>query len=449
MDMFPYIPATPEDERKILDKLGLNSIEEVFNYIPDSIRLKRELQLGSPKSELEVEELLQELSNQNLDTSKAVMFLGAGVYDHYIPATVRYTLSRSEFYTAYTPYQPEISQGTLQAIFEYQSMICAITGMDVSNASLYDGASAVAEAAFMAMDSTRKKQIVISKTVHPESRRVLATYMDFHGAEVITVPMKNGVTDFDMLKEKVGENTAAVIVQSPNFLGYIEDIPSIEGITHSNRALLVMSVDPISLGIFKSPSELGADIVVGEGQGLGNSMSFGGPFLGFMACTKALIRKIPGRIVGQTQDIEGKRGFVSTLQTREQHIRREKATSNICSNQALNALAACVYLTTLGKQGLQEVAKQCYHKAHYAASVITASGKYRLAFDRPFFKEFPILGNTDSNIIQQSLLKEGIIGGYKLGKEYSQLKDAILYCVTEKRTKKEIDTLTQILEGLQ
>ena len=447
--MFPYLPATPEDEKIILDRLGLRCADEVFGDIPESIRLKRDLDLEGPKSELEVERILRNLSDRNLDAGKAVMFLGAGAYDHYIPSTVRYAIGRSEFYTAYTPYQPEISQGTLQAIFEYQSMICALTGMEVSNASLYDGASAAAEAAFMASDSTRRKQVLVSETVHPETRKVLSAFLDFHGIACIPVPMKNGVTDMDALKESTNNQTAGVILQTPNFLGFLEDIGEAEKTIHGKKGLLILSVDPISLGLFKTPGEWGADIAIGEGQSLGNPMSFGGPYLGFMACSKALMRKMPGRIVGQTRDTEGKRGFVSTLQTREQHIRREKATSNICSNQSLNALAACVYLATIGKQGLKEVAKQCYDKAHYAASMITSSGKYRLAYEHPFFEEFPVVGRASSEKIQESLLREGIIGGYALKKDYPQLENGILYCVTEKRTKQEIHDLQRILEGIE
>ena len=282
------------------------------------------------------------------------MFLGAGIYDHYIPSTVRFALSRSEFYTAYTPYQPEISQGTLQVIFEYQTMICELTDMDISNASLYDGASAAAEAALLATESIRRDQIVFSQTVHPDTRRVLSTFLEHQGLELITIPMKDGVTDLEAMKNAVSTKTAAILIQTPNFLGYLEEIEEAEKLIHKNKGLLILSVDPISLGLFRSPGEWGADIVVGEGQSLGNSMSFGGPSLGFIACTKSLMRKMPGRIVGQTKDVEGNRGFVSTLQTREQHIRREKATSNICSNQALNALAASVYLTTMESKGFRK-----------------------------------------------------------------------------------------------
>jgi glycine dehydrogenase subunit 1 len=446
--MFPYLPATPEEERFILDRLGLKTADEVFKDIPDSIRVKKKLKLEQPKSELEVERLLSSLSERNLNARKTPLFLGAGIYDHYIPSTVRFALSRSEFYTAYTPYQPEISQGTLQVIFEYQTMICELTDMDISNASLYDGASAAAEAALLATESIRRDQIVVSQTVHPDTRRVLSTFLEHQGLELITIPMKDGVTDLEAMKNAVSTKTAAILIQTPNFLGYLEEIEEAEKLIHKNKGLLILSVDPISLGLFRSPGEWGADIVVGEGQSLGNSMSFGGPSLGFIACTKSLMRKMPGRIVGQTKDVEGNRGFVSTLQTREQHIRREKATSNICSNQALNALAASVYLTTMGKQGLQEVAKQCYDKAHYAASVITETGKYRLAYNRPYFKEFPIISSIPNEQIQGTLLQKGIIGGYDLNKDYPELVNGILYCVTEKRTKQEIDTLALILEEM-
>jgi glycine dehydrogenase subunit 1 len=446
--MFPYLPATLEDEKVILNRLGLNTADEVFQHIPDTIRLKKELKLEQPKSELEVEGILKNLSGRNLDAGNTPFFLGAGIYDHYIPSTVRFAVSRSEFYTAYTPYQPEISQGTLQVIFEYQTMICELTGMDVSNASLYDGASAAAEAALLATDSTRRKQILVSETVHPDARRVLSTFLNHQNVELVTVPMREGVTDLEAVKNAVSAKTAAILIQTPNFLGYMEEIEEVEKLIHQNKGLLILSVDPISLGLFKNPGEWGADIAIGEGQSLGNSMSFGGPGLGFMACSKSLMRKMPGRIVGQTKDAEGRRGFVSTLQTREQHIRREKATSNICSNQALNALAAGVYLTTMGRQGLQEVARQCYDKAHYAASTITASGKYRLAYEKPFFKEFPIVSTISSERIQNKLLQNGFIGGYSLNRDYPELENGILYCVTEKRTRQEIDALTRILEEM-
>jgi glycine dehydrogenase subunit 1 len=447
--MLPYVPGTLEDRQQILSRLGLDSVEELFQDIPEEIVLKRPLSIGKNHSELEIAKKLKNMGDMNSSAEEFPCFLGAGAYDHFIPSSVRHVVSRSEFYTAYTPYQPEISQGTLQAIFEYQSMICAITGMDISNASLYDGASGAVEAALMAVDATRRNKIVVSETVNPEYRRVLDTFMGFRGIEVVNVAMENGVTELQKLDAVVDGQTAAVLFQTPNFFGIVEDAESIEGITHKHNALMIMIVDPISMGMLKPPGELGADIAVGEGQSLGNPMSFGGPYLGFITCTKALTRRMPGRIVGETKDKNGGRGFVSTLQTREQHIRREKASSNICSNQALNALAACVYLAAMGKKGLKEVAEQCYHKAHYAKAQLTKTGKYRMAFNAPFFKEFAVKGNTEPEVITNSLLAEGIIGGYDLTKNYPALNKTILYCVTEKRTKEEIDKLAMVLEGIE
>lgn len=444
--MYPYIPNTHEDEREMLQSMGLNSIEELFEDIPQDVKLNRQLNLGSSKSELEVARHIKNLTKKNLSAEDLTCFLGAGVYDHYIPSVVKHITSRSEFYTAYTPYQPEISQGTLQVIFEYQSMICNITGMDVSNASMYDGPTACAEAAMMAADSGKRNKILISKTVHPETRRIVATYMRFKSVEVVEIDMADGVTDIEKLKAAVDSSTAGVIVQNPNFFGIVEGMEEVEKITHENKALLIMSVDPISLGVIKTPGEIGADIAVGEGQSLGNPLNYGGPYLGFMAVTNKLMRKMPGRIVGQTEDVEGKRAFVLTLQAREQHIRREKASSNICSNQALNALAAAVYLTTMGKNGLREVALQSANKAHYAFNEITKSGKYKPLFNKPFFMEFAVSG--DGSKVNSELLKNNILGGYDLSREYPEC-NGLLFCVTEKRTKNEIDKLVQVLEGIK
>jgi len=447
--MFPYIPATDDDIKYMLEKIGFSSVEDLFTDIPEDLKLKDGLKLDPAKSQLEVEAIVSRLANRNIDASKMPIFLGAGVYDHYIPAVVNHISSRAEFYTAYTPYQPEISQGTLQAIFEYQSMICELTDMDVANASLYDGASALAEAALMAVSVKKRPQVMASSLINPESLTILRTYLESQNIDLVLIPMDQGLTDADYIRDNISEQTAAVIIQSPNFIGYIEDLTQIEEYTHENASLLVMSVDPISLGILKTPGQLGADIAVGEGQSLGNPMNFGGPHLGFMACKNQFIRKMPGRIIGQTEDKEGRRGFVSTLQTREQHIRREKATSNICSNQALNALAASVYLATLGKKGIKEVAEQSWHKAHYAMREITKSGHYSIVYDRPFFKEFPIKSNIDADKIEKGLLESGIIGGYKLKNSLPNLTNAILYCVTEKRSRQEIDRLVTVLEGLR
>lgn len=446
--MFPYIPNTATEVEEMLKSIGASCIDNLFIDIPEKIRLKRNLNINNPMSELEVEKHLKNLSNKNLNIDDVICFLGAGAYDHYIPSVIKHLASRSEFYTAYTPYQPEISQGTLQVIFEYQTMIANLTGMDYANASVYDGATAAAEAAMMSMENTKRDTIIVSKTVNPETRSVLATYIKYHGGQLIEIDYADGVTDIEMLKNTLSKNSAAVIVQNPNFFGIVEDITEIEKLTHGNKSMLVMSVDPISLGILKSPGEIGADIAIGEGQSLGNSMSYGGPYLGFMAVNAKLLRKMPGRIVGQTEDIDGKRAFVLTLQAREQHIRRGKASSNICSNEALNALTAAIYMTTLGKNGIKEVALQCAKKAKYAHDEIIKSGKYKPVFDKPFFKEFVIKSEISSCKVNEELLNCGILGGYNLEKKYSQEKNSMLFCVTEKRTKKEIDTLVEVMEEI-
>ena len=447
--MFPYISNTPEDEQKMLEAIGLDSVDQLFEDIPKEVAFNRDFNLDKSKSELEVKAYLTEMSRKNCSLDDLTCFLGAGAYDHYIPSIVNHIISRSEFYTSYTPYQPEISQGTLQYLFEYQTLMCSLTGMDVSNASLYDGGTAIAEAALMAAAVTRKKEIIISKTVRPESREILKTYAHIQDLKIIEVDMKDGVTDLEQLDSLVNDHTATVIIQSPNFFGIIEDIEETAKITHKvKKTALITSVDPISLGILKRPGDLGADIVVGEGQSMGIPLSFGGPYLGFIATSKDYMRKLPGRIVGQTEDLDGKRSFVLTLTAREQHIRRDKATSNICSNQGLNTLAATVYMVTLGKEGLKEVALQSTKKAHYALKKLTESGKYKKVFDKPFFKEFAVTSDTSPDVIISGLRNENIIGGYELGKDYPQYEDAILYAVTEKRTKAEIDKLSSVLEGI-
>lgn len=448
--MFPYIPTTHEDEQEMLKSIGLNSLDDLFNDIPKDVQLNRELNLPKAKSELEVSAYLTSLAKKNCSLSELTCFLGAGAYDHYIPSVVDHIISRSEFYTSYTPYQPEISQGTLQYIFEFQTLISNLTGMDVANASLYDGGTAVSEAALMAAASSKKDEIIISKTVRPESRQILKTYAHVQNLKVIEVEMKDGVTDLEELDKLVNDNTAAVIVQSPNFFGIIEDLKATGEIAHkAKKASFIASVDPISLGILKKPGELGVDIVVGEGQGMGIPLAFGGPYLGFMATKKDYMRKLPGRVVGETVDKNGKRSYVLTLTAREQHIRREKATSNICSNQGLNVLAATVYMVTLGKEGLREVAMQSTKKAHYAFEELTKSGKFKPVFDKPFFKEFAVTSDIDADDITMKLRQQNIIGGYHLGKDYPQYKNTVLYAVTEKRTKDEIDKLSSVLEGIK
>jgi glycine dehydrogenase subunit 1 len=447
--MHPYLPLTAEDKKLMLKTIGVNSIDELFSDVPKDVRLNRSLNMNKGMSEIEVQAYFDNLAHLNKDCNDLICFLGAGAYDHYIPSLIKHIVSRSEFYTAYTPYQAEISQGTLQAIFEYQTMIANLTGMEASNASMYDGATACAEAVQMAMDSTRRKTVLVSKTVHPETRKVLETYLKFKNLKLVEIDEMDGATDIEKLKAELNKEIAAVVIQTPNFFGIIEELTEVEKLVHQNKSLLIVSCDPISLGILKNPGEYGADIVVGEGQSLGNNLNYGGPYLGFLATTNKYLRKMAGRIVGQTTDKEGKRGFVLTLQAREQHIRRDKASSNICSNQALNALTALIYLTTLGKKGIKEVAIQSMQKSHYAFEQITKSGKYNSVFNKPFFKEFVVSSNSSAYDINKVLLENKILGGYELEKEYPHHKNSMLLCVTEKRTKSEIDKLASVLEGIK
>lgn len=447
--MFPYIPNTSCDHEEMLKVIGVDSVEKLFSDIPSELKLDRALNLAPAKSELEITDTINEITSKNIPTDELVCFLGAGAYDHYVPSIIKHLTSRSEFCTAYTPYQPEISQGTLQGIFEYQTMICNLTDMEVSNASVYDGPTGCAEAAMMAVGATKRKNILISKSVNPETRKILKTYMKFRNVEVVEVDITDGVTDIDKLTSLVDNKTAAVITQNPNFFGIVEDLTEVEKIAHNNKALLIMNVDPISLGILKTPGEIGADIVVGEGQSLGNSLNFGGPYLGFIATTNKLVRKMPGRIAGQTTDLDGKRAFVLTLQAREQHIRRDKANSNICSNQNLNALSAAIYLATIGKEGIREIAESCYKKAHYTYNNLLKTSKFKPMFNKPFFKEFAVESTLSPSTINSELLNNKILGGLSLEKDYPTCKNGMLFCVTEKRTKKQIDTLVSILEGIK
>ncbi len=446
--MSRYIPNTKDEQKRMLEEIGYSSIDELFGDIPEEIRLDRELTLQGPMAEMELVRHMRELASSNIHTGEYTCFLGAGAYDHYIPAAIDHIISRAEFYTAYTPYQPEISQGTLQAIFEYQTMICELTGMDVSNASMYDGATAVAEAMLMACQATRRDKVVVAKSLHPEYRQVANTYAKFQDIEIFEVGYKDGMIDMEGLDQAVINETAAVIVQSPNFFGVIEDIGPIAELVHKSKALLIVCADPISLALLKSPGQLGADIVVGEGQSLGNPLSFGGPYLGFFATTQKLMRRMPGRIVGETTDREGRRGYVLTLQTREQHIRREKATSNICTNQALNALIATVYLSLMGKEGLKQVAYQCLQKSHYLHDKLVKTGLFTPIFNGPFFKEFALKSAIPVEKLNSALLKQGIIGGYSLEMAYPELSGGWLVAVTEKRTSKEMDDLVERIGGM-
>lgn len=441
--MLSYLSNTPEEQTEMLAAIGKKSLDSLFDFIPDEVRFNRKLNIPDGMSEMEVTRRLKSLSRENRNVEEYACFLGAGAYDHFIPAVLDQLLLRQEFYTAYTPYQPEISQGTLQAIFEYQSMICSLTGMDVSNASLYDGASAIAEAMMLSCRETKRSEVLVTRSLHPQGRAVLQTYACFQGIKVTEFGCRNGVADLEDLAGKLNGDTAAVIIQNPNFFGSVEDLSEVEKIAHQNNSLFIVSCDPISLGLLLPPGEAGADIAVGEGQSMGSPLSFGGPYLGFIAVKEKLLRKMPGRIVGQTVDSSGRRGFVLTVQTREQHIRREKATSNICSNQALNALAATIYLTAMGAQGLAQAAKLCLQKNRYAYEALLATGKFSPVWSTPFFKEFVVQYKGDVSILNKTLLNNGIIGGYDLGQSYPELEDVWLVAVTEKRTKDEIDTLAR------
>lgn len=445
--MHRYIPSTEADKKSMLDEIGAGSIMDLFSDIPENLRLGRDLNLETSKSELEVKRLLNGLGEKNKSLNDLVCFLGAGAYDHFIPTTIKHLASRSEFFTAYTPYQPEISQGTLRVIFEYQSLICNLTGMDASNASMYDGQTAAVEAALMAIANAKKADtILVSKGLNPQARRVLGTYAHNKEIKVIEIEMDNGATSLEDLKGKLTKEVAGVIVQNPNFFGVIEDVKALADAAHENKSLLIDYVDPISLAVLEAPGKLGADIVVGEGQSLGNGINYGGPYLGFLATTDKLVRKIPGRIVGESVDTDGKRAFVLTLQAREQHIRRFKATSNICSNQGLNVLMSSIYMVTMGKQGLKEVALQSMAKAHYTMNSLVATGKFKPLFEgRSFFKEFAVKCETSAEALNDKLLQNGYLGGYDLSKDYG-IDNSVLIAVTEKRTKEEIDQFVKLME---
>ena len=435
-----YLPHTEEERSEMLAAVGVKDVLDLYKYVPENLRLNRPLNINAPISELEITKYLQKLSEKNANLENYACFLGAGAYDHFIPATVDAVLSRSEFYTAYTQYQPEISQGYLQALWEYQTMICQITGMDVSNASMYDGATAAAEAAVLSCEATKRKEILVARSLHPNYRQVLRTYAKDRDYVVKEIGYEDGVTPVSELEKAISKNTAAVLIQSPNFFGSIEDLQKLAEITHGVKALFTAICDPFALAVLEAPGKLGADIAVGEGQSLGLPLAFGGPYIGYMAVTKKLMRKMPGRIVGETVDVNGKRGFVLTLQAREQHIRREKATSNICSNEALCALAVSVYLATVGKEGFAEVAGQSMAKAHYAAEQLAAQG-ILLAFKAPFFQEFVVKVPGNIAEINEKLYAKKIIGGLDLGQYYPELAEHMLIAVTEKRTKQEIDAL--------
>jgi glycine dehydrogenase subunit 1 len=438
-----FTPHTDSELKEMLTEIGIKSLEELFKDIPRDIP-RANLNLPDPLSEQELISEVKSLSRLNSASEGFDNYIGAGSYLHYIPSVVDSLAGRSEFVTAYTPYQAEASQGTLQTIYEYQSLICQLTGMDVSNASLYDGATALAEAIIIAYRNKELDdgKIFISKAVHPEYMRVVKTYLDAMPVEIVEVPVKNGITDIDFIKSNLDEKTIAVAIQSPNFFGCIEPASDIPSLTSRIGALSIISANPISLGILKDPGSMGFDIAVGEGQSLGSPMMFGGPYLGYFACKKELVRKMPGRIVGRTKDGKGETGFVLTLQTREQHIRREKATSNICSNEALCALRACIYLCALGKKGIEELAKQNVYLSHYAKDKLCSIKGVRLVFDQPFFNEFVLKFPFSIG----KFLDKKIIPGLMIEKFFPELKDSSLWCVTEMKTKEQIDRLAEAVK---
>jgi len=441
-----YISNTPAQQKEMLRTIGAAGIEDLLSPIPPKARLSRPLNLPAGLAETDLVRHMRELASRNASADDFVCFLGGGVYDHYIPSPINHLISRGEFLTAYTPYQPEASQGTLRTIYEYQTMIAELTGMDVSNASIYDGASSLAEAVLMAHAATDgREQLVISRGVNPLYRQVVASYAEGPRLRIKEVPLGDGATDLAQLKKAVSDKTAAVVLQSPNFFGCLEDVQAAAEIAHAAKALCVVAVDPVALGLLAPPGALGADIVVGEGQGLGVPLSYGGPYLGFFATKTDLIRRMPGRLVGVTVDRDGKRGFVLTLQTREQHIRREKATSNICTNVALCALMATIHLALLGKQGLRKVGELALAKAHYAAASLSKIRGVRLRFAAPFFKEFVLQLPKSPERVVNRLVKERILAGVPLKPFDRSLKDCLLVAVTEKRTRQEIDAYVQAL----
>jgi glycine dehydrogenase subunit 1 len=437
-----YVLNTPDDRQAMLETIGVASLAELLQAIPESLQLKRPLHVPPALSEIELTQHMQRLAGRNRSAEDAVCFLGGGSYDHFIPAVVDAVAGRSEYYTAYTPYQAEASQGSLQAFFEYQTLICQLGGLDVANASLYDGGTAVTEAVLMAISETKRYgQVLVAESVHPEYRQTLATYLANLEARPVTLPTPQGFLDPDDVRRALDDQTSCVVVQHPNFFGCLEEVEAVAAAAHERGALFIVSFDPISLGLLKRPGQYGADIAVAEGQCLGNVLSYGGPFLGILACRQQFVRKMPGRLVGQTVDRNGKRCWVLTLQTREQHIRREKATSNICTNQGLMALKAAVYLAALGPQGLKETAELCTRKAHYAAAQLAKVPGVRARFDRPFFKEFTLAVEGDVPAMLGRLLDAGYHAGLALGRWYPALADCVSVAVTEKRTRAEIDGL--------
>jgi len=435
---FKYFPHTEADLKAMMDKVGVKDLDGLYAELPDEVKFRGQYNLPEAMSEVEVRQLFEQLGRQN---QTLACFAGAGVYDHYTPAVIPNLLQRSEFLTSYTPYQAEISQGTLHYIFEYQSMMTELTGMDISNASMYDGTTASAEAMMMAVAAGKKQnRFLVSETVDPKTVEVMKTYAHFQGISLELIPQKNGITDRAVMEQKLQEGgVAGVMVQMPNYFGIVEDYDGFADAIHAQKGLFVVNAVIADLAVLRTPAELGADIAVGDGQSLGIPMQFGGPYVGYMCCTEKLIRKMPGRIVGKTLDNRGQRAFVLTLQAREQHIRRQKATSNICSNQSLMALFVTVYCALMGRNGLKEAAELSYAGAHYLCEKLLATGRFSLVYDQPFFNEFVVRYDGDVDALQRRFIDNGIFGGIKVA------DDQIMFAVTEKRTKEEVDRLVSLI----
>lgn len=445
----PFIPNTDEDRKIMLERIGASDFSELIAAIPEEIRLKKDLDMPPQLSEQQAFKYISDLAKSNIAADSRVCFMGGGAYDHYVPAIVSTVLERSEFKTAYTPYQAEVSQGTLQAMYEFQSMICELTGMEAANASLYDGGGALAEAILMAHNFNKRAKVLYAGKINPRYTQTVETICDAKNITFDEISLDSGSCDIDRLEAAAGEEVCAVVVQQPNVYGLLEDVRAIEKIAHTDKkTLFIVVFNPISLGLLEAPGKYGADVAVGEGQPLGLPLSFGGPYLGLFAASKKFVRLIPGRIAGVTQDLNGDRGFVLTLQTREQQIKREKATSNICTNQGLCMLAATVYMAALGKSGLREVAEQCYDKAHYLAEKIDALSGFSVNDSRPFFNEFFIEAPVDCSIIVSDGAEAGFMAGIDT-KRYSECKPGLLVAVTEKRSKDELDAFVDFLKTFE
>lgn len=442
-----YISLSDKDKKEMMKRIGISSVDELFYTIPDDLKLGKDLDVPSPLTETELVNHFEKIAKKNTYNG-FLSFLGAGAYPHLIPYAVDYLSSRGEFVSPYTPYQPEVSQGTLQVIFEYQTLICQLTGLDIANASLYDGASGAAEAVLMANRMKRKSKVLIARTLHPQYRQVIRTYVKNLGIRIEEIDFsERGEVDVQELQDKIDSEVFAVVIQSPNFLGVIEDLRKISYIAHSAEALFIVAItEPVSLGLLEAPGKLGADVATGEGQSFGIPLSFGGPYLGFMACRKEFVRHFPGRIAGQTEDLEGKRGFVLTLSTREQHIRREQATSNICTNQALCALRATIFLETLGREGLQEMAWHNIQKANYALGKLSGIKGIKQKFKGNIFNEFVLEFEKDFAEVERIIREKGIIGGLNLSQYYPELSNCALLCVTDVHRREDIDRLALSLE---